>query len=322
MSEVTVVLVNYRSEDHTVACLDHLARLDGEVPAQTVVVDNSPSERLAAAIAGHGPGVAYLPQPANLGFAGGVNRALEAVRERIVVLLNPDARPEPGCLSGLAEVLSRIPNAAAGPAIVPFAGEGPCTPSALRRDPDLRTALVEYTVAHRVVGRDWLDRHYFLRARDVSSSPVDCATVQGACLAMPRAVLDRLGGFDAESFFLYWEETDLLRRLRTGGGRVLYCPHLRCAHHGGASVAGGAQDPFHFWRGLYAYHRKHRGRLYELVLRGLLGPGMAAELMVLRCLNAVRRGRDPVLREDIASYRARLREQVRVRPPRRGAGAR
>ena len=32
---------------------------------------------------------------ANLGFAGGVNRALEAATAPYVMLLNPDARPQP-----------------------------------------------------------------------------------------------------------------------------------------------------------------------------------------------------------------------------------
>ena len=314
MDDLTVVLVNYRTEDHTVACLDHLAGLEGEAPSRTVVVDNSPYDRLATDAGQRGSSVVYLPQEENLGFAAGVNRGLEMAAGRFVVLLNPDARPEPGCLAGLVEVLDREPNAAAGPAIVPMTPGRPCQPSALRRDPDLWTALVEYTVAHRLVGRGWLDRHYFLRAEDVTSSPVECATVQGACLALHRAVIDRLDGFDASRFFLYWEETDFLRRLRADGGRVLYCPHLRCAHDGGASIEGGGQVTAYFWRGLYRYHRKHSGRLYELMLRALLAPGIAAELAVLAAIDLGRRGRDPVLRRDLENVRVRLREQIRMHP--------
>jgi GT2 family glycosyltransferase len=321
VDDLTVILVNYRTEDHTVACLDHLAALEGECPSQTVVVDNSPSDRLQTNAERRGPKVAYLPQSENVGFAAGVNRGLDAAVGRFVVVLNPDARPEPGCLSGLVEVLEGKPMTAAGPALVPMAPGRPGPPSALRRDPDLWTALVEYTFGHRVVGRDWLDRHYFLRAEDVPSSPVDCATVQGACLALPRTAIDRIGGFDASRFFLYWEETDLLRRLRASGGRVLYCPHLRCAHDGGASIDGGGQDPAHFWRGFYRYHRKHNGRLYALLLRALLASGIAAELAALAALDLGRRGRDPILRRDLGTARTRLREQFRSHRRLESAGA-
>jgi GT2 family glycosyltransferase len=205
--------------------------------------------------------------------------------------------------------------------MVPMMTGQPCPPSALRRDPGLWSALVEYTAAHRVVGSDWLDRHYFLRAEDVPSSPVDCATVQGACLAVPRAVIERIGGFDEARFFLYWEETDFLRRLRTAGGRVLYCPHLSCAHDGGASIEDGDQDPAHFWRGFYRYHRKHNGRFYALLLRALLAPGIAAELAVLAALDLGRRGRDPILRRDLGTVRTRLREQFRSHRRLESAGA-
>ena len=92
---------------------------------------------------------------------------------------------------------------------------------------------------------------------------------------------------------------------------MLYCPSLRCAHDGGASFDGGGQDPVHFWRGLYRYHRKHRGRRYELLLRALMVPGSAAELAVLGTLDLVRRGRDPVLRGDVENVRIQLREQFR-----------
>jgi N-acetylglucosaminyl-diphospho-decaprenol L-rhamnosyltransferase len=320
VDDLTVILVNYRTDDHTVACLDHLAGLEGEAPSQTVVVDNSPSGRLAIDAERRGSGVVYLPQSDNVGFAAGVNSGLERATGRFVVLLNPDARPEPGCLAGLAAVLAEMPHAAAGPALVPLTPGQTCPPSALRRDPDLWTALVEYTIVHRVVGRDWLDQSYFLRAEDVSAGPVECATVQGACLAVPRDVVDRIGVFDAARFFLYWEETDFLRRLRAGGGRVLYCPHLRCGHDGGASIDGGSQDPVHFWRGLYSYHRKHHGRLYELMLRALLASGIAGELATLATLDLVRRGRDPVLRRDLEYARVRLREQFRRRRRLESAG--
>lgn len=311
MDDLTVILVNYRTDDHTVACLDHLASLEGEVPSQTIVVDNSPSDRLRHDVERRGSEFVYLPQSDNVGFAEGVNRGLHRANGRFVVLLNPDARPEPGCLAGLVAVVAETPGAAAGPAIVPLTSGQTCPPSALRRDPGLWTALVEYTIVHRAVARDWLDRHYFLRAEDVTASPVECATVQGACLAVPRDVVDRIGGFDAARFFLYWEETDFLRRLRAAGGRVLYCPDLRCAHDGGASIDGGGQDPVHFWRGLYRYHRKHHGRLYELVLRALLAPGIASEFAMLATLDLARRGRDSELRRDVEIARIRLREQFR-----------
>ena len=310
MDDVSTIVVNYRTPELTSACLRHLRELGDEAPGQMIVVDNSPTERSAEMVAGSSDRAVLLPQPGNIGFAAAVNRGAEVATRPLLVLLNPDARPEPGCLRGLTDVVRARPTTAAGPSLVSPTTGRPSEPSALRRDPGLLTSLVEYTVARRIVPGDWLDRHYYLGADSVTTSPVECAMVQGACVALRRSDFLGLGGFDEERFFLYWEETDFLRRLRSAGGSVLYCPHLRCVHIGGASVGGG-QDEEHFWRGLHRYHTKHSGWLLASVLRAGLAGGIAAEVAVLSCLDVLRSGRDTTLRRDLAVAQRRLHQQFR-----------
>ncbi len=51
----------------------------------------------------------------------------------------------------------------------------------------------------------------------------------GACLAVPRAVYEEVGGFD-ENFFLYCEDVDLSWRVRAAGFPVLVCPPALFMH--------------------------------------------------------------------------------------------
>ncbi len=312
MRDLSVVLVNYRCETHTLACLDHLRRTLRSQPAATVVIDNSPEGGLKNSLADRGHEPCYLAMSANLGFAEAANRGMTAVETPFVVLLNPDARPEPGCIEGLANRLRKEPRVgAAGPVLVPFDDDLPLQPSATANDPSIISSLVEYTIAHRVIGRKWLDRHYFLSSSfGPGNAVVDCAMVQGACLALRRDAFTAVGGFDAKRFFLYWEETDLERRVRQAGWRILYCRNLRCRHLGGASLAPGrSQHEGYFWRGFYAYHRKHGGIASELMLRLLLVPGIAAELGALWLLRLIRRHADDQLSRDFEVARTRLRNQ-------------
>jgi GT2 family glycosyltransferase len=320
MLEASVLIVNYRSEALVAELLDHLGGLAGERPARVVVVDNSPGNGLARRLRGHALEPKLVVAPGNLGFAGGVNLGLPHCREPVVVLVNPDARPEPGCLGGLVRALETDGCWVAGPALLPWEGSATELPSATRRDPGVLSALVEHTVLHRLFPRSWLDEHYFLRPAAAAGQgrAVPCAMVQGACMAVRRQAFAEVGPFDAGRFFLYWEETDFCRRIRAAGGTVLLCPDLRCRHTGGASQADHRASRQHFWRGFYAYHRKHGGRVRAAVLRVLLPPGMAAEWLILRLLDRARRGRDEVLRRDIAELRERLREQLR---PLRAAAA-
>jgi len=313
MQSTSLIIVNFNSEAHVIAALIELASMPGELPGQLVVVDNSPAHGLGRLLEVLDLRIEYVPANRNLGFAGGVNLGLARCAGRFVILLNPDARPQPHCLPGLVRVLAEHPDiAVAGPAQLPFAEGEPLVPSATRRDPSLLTALIEYTAFRRLVADDWLQTRYFV-SPSPETEPIDCAMVQGACFAFRRSWQEKTGPFDAERFFLYWEETDFCRRVRKLGGRVVYCPQLRCRHLGGASMAGGVQDIHHFWRSCYAYHRKHHGRMAAFLLRLLLVPGMTAELLILLALSRFRHRGDRQLERHIDRLQAILIEQFHSR---------
>lgn len=303
MLDATLVLVNYHSAAASALRLAELAAA-GTWPREVVVVDNSPDEGLEARLAREDRVVSYVAMPRNVGFAAAVNEGLRRSTRGHVLLLNPDAAPEPGCLAGLlAELALDAWVAAAAPRLVPFSETVAATPSALRRDPDLWSALVEYTAMARLAPRGWLQREYFLAPS--GGAPVACAMVQGACMALSRRWLERVGPFD-ERFFLYWEETDWCRRARREGGRILHCPALTCRHEGGACSASPARRAQHFWNGFRAYHRKHGGVRRALALDALIPAGLAAEYAILSALDAVRRGRDRRLAADRQLLRERL----------------
>jgi GT2 family glycosyltransferase len=301
LTDASVIVVNYRAWAHLVECL---ACLDDHPVGEVFVVDNSPvpgrAERLPEK-------VHYLAMDRNVGFAAAVNAAASRATGDYLILLNPDARPLPGCIAGLCDALADGAVAAA-PALLPFdEGDSPA-PCATRRDPDFWTTLVEYTAAHRLVPKDWLARRYFLDAHQ--SRRCTCAMLQGACLAVRRSWMNALGGLD-ERFFLYWEDSDLCRRIRDAGGTVLFCPDLLCRHEGGASLGGG-QHAGLFWRGLFAYHRKHSGRVRTAILRGALVVGIAGEWAILSALDLWRGGRDATLAADRVAVLERLRLQLQL----------
>ena len=110
-----VVIVNYRTSEHVVRCLETLeedvAALEG---SEVVVVDNASgdgsAERLRAAIAENGWGdwARVVESDVNGGFAAGNNLAFRANLEgerpaECFHLLNPDAWIRPGAVRKLAE---------------------------------------------------------------------------------------------------------------------------------------------------------------------------------------------------------------------------
>ena len=101
----TVVVVNYNGARLLPDCLRALERQTLAGRFRTVVVDNASVDDSLALLARDFPAVEVIASPANTGFAGGNNLALEHVSTPYAVLLNNDATPEPDWLAELLAVL-------------------------------------------------------------------------------------------------------------------------------------------------------------------------------------------------------------------------
>src|ERR671931_1926154 len=111
---VSVIVVNYRGAEDTVACLRAL-REELDYPAdrlQVICVDNASGDGSAARIR-ELPGVEVIEAPANLGFAGGCNLGARHATGTVLAFLNNDARPHRDWVAAAVAVLRAEPAVAA-----------------------------------------------------------------------------------------------------------------------------------------------------------------------------------------------------------------
>ncbi|MEW6385298.1 MAG: glycosyltransferase, partial [Pseudomonadota bacterium] len=91
--------------------------------------------------------------------------------------------------------------------------------------------------------------------------------LSGALLMMPRALFDRIGGWDA-GYRLHAEDLDLCRRAREAGAVVAIANDLQVTHVRGVS---SRSRPFfvewHKHRGLWRYFQKFEARQRSLPVR-------------------------------------------------------
>ncbi len=251
---LSALVVNYRSGAFARACVDSLRACWSELGGaprdlEVVVVDNaSPEpqeEHLAALEAG---GARVLRSRANLGYAGGMNLALAHSRggpDDLVAFLNPDLWFPSGSLGELLAALDVRPDAGlAGPAV--FLDPECCLhhPRPVMPTPrDLVhavTADVSVTAARSYAAR----RSRLARAHWSAREVVDVELLSGACLFARRGALAALDTVFDTRYPLYFEDTDLCRRLRALGRALLFVPRARVVHHWArSSGAGGEQDP-------------------------------------------------------------------------------
>ncbi|WP_227878643.1 WecB/TagA/CpsF family glycosyltransferase [Arthrobacter dokdonensis] len=235
LADLTAVIVTFNNANDIDALLDDLRH---EVCAQSikvVIVDNGSSDGTVDSIHAHSD-VVVAYTDGNLGYAGGINAALRAAGPRAdVIILNPDLRIRPGALKMMRQRLRSSHAAVVVPRLVDQ--DGTTYPS-LRREPDPLKSLGDALLGSRVPRRPaWLSEIDYDMESYNYAHRVDWAT--GASLLIAADVADTLGPWD-ERFFLYSEETDFCRRVRTQGGSIWYEPDAVMQHTRGGSGSSPA----------------------------------------------------------------------------------
>lgn len=286
---VAVIVVNYGTADLAATAVESVLAADhGATEVEVHLVDNaSPGDdaaRLRArAETDWGTRVRFRPETENHGFARGNNVVLHDLDRResppeFVFLLNPDAEVRGDAIRILAEFMAATPKAgAAGVQMLDGRGE-PTTGAFLF--PTIWSE-VEKTVNFGPVTRA-LGRYRVPLPPDHPAGEVDW--VSGAAVMFRFTALREVGFFDP-GFFLYYEEVDLMRRLKQAGWEVHHRPEARVLHDEGASTQIVVQKrrPGYLYRSWRRYFSKP-GRGYALWAALVLMAGSAVGLAIAAVL--------------------------------------
>jgi GT2 family glycosyltransferase len=209
-------VLNWNGWQDTLACLAALART--EYPDLTVMaVDNGSTDDSVARIRAGFPQIALIETGKNLGFAGGVNAGIRSALEhgaQYVWLLNNDALPRPDALTALVAKATSDPQFGAVGSVLLYADE---------------SADVQAWGGGRV--NRWIGYSSHATAPRADSW-FDYITA--ASVLLSRRALEQIGLLD-ESFFLYWEDSDLSFRLRKHGWKLGVAANSTVLHKENAS---------------------------------------------------------------------------------------
>lgn len=284
---VAVVIVNFGAARLIIEHFSSLAEECRALPAARVfIVDNASPDGDGALLEGFAAAgerrafVRVIRSAENGGFAKGNNQALRAALAEepafdYVFLLNPDAYVRPGAIRALVEFMEADPEAGFAGARLEYPDGAPQASAfrfmsiASEVEAAAKTGLVTMLLSPWRVAPP---------QRDVRSI-VDW--VCGAAVLVRREVFEDVGLFD-EGYFLYFEETDLMRAARLKGWRAWYVPEARAVHLVGRStgiVDGRREDrppPDYWYRSRARYFRKNHGPLYAALADWgyLLGSGV------------------------------------------------
>ena len=271
---VTVVMVVYRTGAPLAESIRRVLR-DQDVD-QFVLVDNGSDAGELAIIDGAARDHQHMTVvrgQGNVGFARAVNMGVSVARGEMIVVLNPDAYLERGCIRALHRTLKNK----ASPAVIGarvMNVDGTEQRGARRGEVTPVTSLLSLTgLAKKVSALHGFEVHH--EDEPAPDRGIEVPTISGACLAMRRSDFIDLGGFDA-GYFLHVEDVDLCWRARKAGGVVLFEPKARVTHLGSTSSASPIKVEFWKGVGLARYFRKRADNMARGLLAILLTPFIIA----------------------------------------------
>jgi GT2 family glycosyltransferase len=260
---VSALIVSYNTR---ALLIESIGSVVNEAGVEVVVVDNASHDGSADTVAEQFPNVHLIRSGTNLGFAAAVNRAAACARGEHLLVLNPDARLEPGALDALVKCMSTHPRAGlVGPALQYPDGS---PQAAAFRFPGLAQIVLDLYPIDRLMDSRWNGRIWSAR------EPVQIDHPLGACMLIRRTAWDDVGPLD-EGYFMYVEEVDWCRRARQRGWQIWHDPRALAVHHAGQSTRQQA-DSMHaqLWRSRLRYYQLYSGPVYNRLVHTLLRLGM------------------------------------------------
>lgn len=266
---IAAIVVTYQSGSTIDACLSRLRQAQGV--AEIRVVDNGSQDDTLEIVqrhASHDPRVRFIGNPDNPGFAAANNQGVADSSGPWLAFINPDLLVEEDTLAALRLRALELGDCLLG--VEQVDEHGFADDAVRRRDPDFLAML-------RSPGRGGR----LAIPRDPEQAMQQVPALSGALLLMPRALFDRLGGWDA-GYRLHAEDLDLCRRVREAGGVVAIANDLRVTHVRGVS---SRSRPFfvewHKHRGLWRYFSKFEAKQRSALVRVLVWGAIWAHALML-----------------------------------------
>jgi N-acetylglucosaminyl-diphospho-decaprenol L-rhamnosyltransferase len=273
--DILIIILNYRTPDLTVQCLESLGPELG-AGNRVIVVDNfsedgSP-EKIGKAIqeSGWGGWASVMPLPHNKGYAAGNNAAIrEALAwpepPRYIHILNPDTIILKGAIKALIDFMDSHPQAGiAGSYLQCLDG----TPqSSAFRFPNIINELdhgLRLGIVHKRLTKWYI-------VLDFSDKPQLADWVCGASFIVRTEVFKTCGLLD-EGFFLYFEEVDFCLHVKRAGWECWSVPESKVIHLVGQSTEVNRineppkRRPKYWFDSRRRYFQKNHGLFYAIII--------------------------------------------------------
>lgn len=229
MKDVSIIIVNYNSGDLISNCVNSIINHTHDVNYEIIVVDNNTDKELGEKLNNkYDINIKFISLPKNEGFGRANNAGFKIAEGKFLFCLNPDTLLLNNSIKILFDFMVHHSDAGACGGNL-FDAKMAKTFSYRMTTPGLRWEINE-----AFSGR--IDKFLYKqnRTHNNTGKPLKVAFISGADLMLRKDLVEKYGGFD-NSLFMYYEDTEICRRLRKHGYNIYSVPDARIMHLEGQS---------------------------------------------------------------------------------------
>lgn len=261
--DIAVILINYNSNNYSKNCIESIIdKTSNSITYQIVIIDNASEKEdfsnLKLYIENKKyPNVQLIRSAINLGFGAGNMLGVHYSNANYLAFINNDSLLSNDCLSIIYSKMTSNPNL------------GICGPLAYKEDGSLLPTLDHYaSPAKEILGRKLLERlnpEKYPNRKKIYSEPKRGQFISGSFMVIKEEDFNSIGGFDT-NIFLYFEETDLCKRLEKIKKHAYLIPDAKYIHFHGASTPSSIAIKIEHKISYLYIIRKHYGYFWHQLL--------------------------------------------------------
>jgi hypothetical protein len=241
---LSAIVLNFGTPKETAQCIRALLRQTIISHMEILLIDNHSDDESIQWIRNmfrNEPQVRILETNRNLGYGQGNQAAIKQAGGDFLLIINPDNELEPDGAEKMIKAMEADPSI------------GLLAPSLVHSDGTVRDSVRAFPTPFDIFIKRTLLRyffqerleHYLQHGQDPSKvRGVDW--IAGACFLIKRSFYEEIGGFDPR-FFLFFEDTDLCRRIWAVKKRVVYDPRVTATDRKHRLSQGGILTFFTKW---------------------------------------------------------------------------
>lgn len=226
--DVSIIIVNYKTSSLVADCLRSIIALTKDINYEVIIIDNNSEINfkeiiLSKARMSSEANIHFITLEENLGFGKANNEGLRIAQGRNIFFLNPDTVLMNNAVKILSDFLDSKADAGACGGNL-YDGDSKPAYSFKRMFPGFFwefNELLNFYPQKIAYGKNYSFNN--------SGKILKVAYITGADLMVKREAIDKTGGFRKE-IFLYFEETDLCKRITDAGYTIYSVPEAKIQH--------------------------------------------------------------------------------------------